>query len=302
MEQALKNRLTFGSIMLVVLGGGLWFDHAAQQWTRSPALPHGVGGIGLLAMLLAVAPLATAELAALFAAVRVRPYRSVTGLGCSLLAVHAFCTQFPWFQRISTSTLALIIVSVMISAALRRAWVRKTEAAIHHMAGTVLATLYLGGLGWFLMALRVKHSENVQGTTLVLLMILLVVKSTDIGAYFGGRAFGRHKLIFWLSPGKTWEGLACGMLTSGLVGTWFAVGIADFEWWKGLIFGVVIGGIGQVGDLLESLMKRDAEVKDSSRMIPGFGGVLDVIDSPLFAAPFAYLLFSLFHLVHKLPL
>ena len=65
-------------------------------------------------------------------------------------------------------------------------------------------------------------------------------------------------------------------------------------WWKGAIFGAVIGGIGQAGDLLESLMKRDAEVKDSGKLVPGFGGILDIIDSPLLAAPFAYLLFSLF--------
>jgi phosphatidate cytidylyltransferase len=64
-------------------------------------------------------------------------------------------------------------------------------------------------------------------------------------------------------------------------------------WWKGFIFGVIIGGIGQAGDLLESMMKRDAEVKDSGRLVPGFGGILDIIDSPLLAAPFAYLLFSL---------
>jgi phosphatidate cytidylyltransferase len=300
MEQALKNRLTFGPIMLAALAGGLWFDNAAQQWTRSQAMPYGVGGIGLLAMLLAVAPLAVTELGALFAAEHVRPYRTVSGVGCGLLAVHAFLTQFVWFQNIAASALAFIITFVMISAALRRAWVRKTEEAITLMAGTVLATLYLGGLAWFLVALRVKHSENVEGTTLVLLMILLVVKSTDIGAYFGGRAFGRHKLILWLSPGKTWEGLACGMLVAGLVGMAFAVGIEKFAWWQGLVFGIVIGGIGQAGDLLESLMKRDAEVKDSSHLIPGFGGVLDVIDSPLFAAPFAYLLFSLFHYVHNI--
>jgi phosphatidate cytidylyltransferase len=124
------------------------------------------------------------------------------------------------------------------------------------------------------------------------------VKSTDIGAYFGGRALGRHKLIPWLSPGKTWEGLVCGVLTAGLVGAllarWIHLPTFPLPWWKGFVFGMVIGGIGQLGDLLESLMKRDAEVKDSGKLIPGFGGVLDVIDSPLLAAPFAYLMFSLF--------
>ena len=115
---------------------------------------------------------------------------------------------------------------------------------------------------------------------------------------FGGRRFGKHKLIPWLSPGKTWEGLVCGMFTAGLVGAaiarWINPPVYPLPWWKGFIFGVVIGGIGQLGDLLESLMKRDADVKDSGKLVPGFGGVLDIIDSPLLAAPFAYLMFSLF--------
>jgi phosphatidate cytidylyltransferase len=182
----------------------------------------------------------------------------------------------------------------MLLAALRRAWHRETHEAIHGMAGTVLATMYLGGLAWFLIALRVKHTEHFQGTTLVILTILLVVKATDIGAFFGGKTLGRHKLIPWLSPGKTWEGLVCGVLTAALVGLACARQMQYFAWWQGLIFGAVIGAIGQAGDLLESLMKRDAAVKDSGSVVPGFGGILDVIDSPLLAAPFAYLMFSIF--------
>jgi len=167
------------------------------------------------------------------------------------------------------------------------------------MAGTVLATLYLGGLAWFLVALRVRGTQHVEGSTMLILIILLCVKFTDIGAYFGGRALGRRKLIPWLSPGKTWEGLGFGLLTAAAVGAALATQMDlrrgyVMPWWKGAIFGAVIGGIGQLGDLLESLMKRDAEVKDSGSLIPGFGGVLDVIDSPLLAAPFAYLMFSLF--------
>ncbi|MEL7238219.1 MAG: phosphatidate cytidylyltransferase, partial [Planctomycetota bacterium] len=108
-----------------------------------------------------------------------------------------------------------------------------------------------------------------------------------------GKSLGKHKLIPFLSPGKTWEGLAGGVVTAALVGAACAPGLDLLTWWKGAIFGAVIGVVGQAGDLLESLMKRDADVKDSSQLLPGFGGVLDVIDSPLVAAPVAYLLFGL---------
>jgi phosphatidate cytidylyltransferase len=284
----------------------LWLDSAAEFWTRNWVVDatghtHGIGGIGLLILLLLILPMAVGELATLFAAEKVRPYRVLTAIGAGTLALHAFFTQWPWFQNIATSVLAFIIVLEMLLAGLFRALMRQTQDAIHNMAGTVLATLYLGGLGWFLMALRVKHSHpeswvHFNGSTQILLLILLVVKFTDVGAYFGGKAIGKHKLIAWLSPGKTWEGLFCGLLTGALMGAVCAQTFAAMAWWKGAIVGVTLGGVGQLGDLLESLMKRDAEVKDSGSLIPGFGGILDVIDSPLFAAPFAYILFSLIRL------
>lgn len=286
--------------MMAVLVLLLVLDHYVEIHTRGllASLPadRGIAGTGLLLMFLLLLPPAVVELATLFSAVQVKPYRIIAGIGCSLLAIHAFATQFPWFGQISTSMLALILVFVMLSAALRRAWLRQVQQAIHHMAGTVLATLYLGMQAWFLMALRVKQStyNGFTGTMLTILMILLVVKATDIGAFFGGKAIGRHKMIPWLSPGKTWEGLVCGVLTSAAVGALCSRWMPGLLWWKGMIFGLVIGAIGQAGDLLESLMKRDAAVKDSGKSIPGFGGVLDVIDSPLLASPFAYILFSLF--------
>ena len=303
MERSLRNRLTFGPIMLGGLFLLLWLDHMAQQWTAGAYVyrnePQGVAGLGLLVLLLIILPGATVELAHLFAAERVRPYRLIAAAGCAALLAHAFATQFPQFRTIAASTLAFIIVFVMLGAAFARAWARQTQDAILHMAGTTLATLYLGGLAWFLMALRVKGAQHVHGSTMLILMILLCVKFTDIGAYFGGRALGRRKLIPWLSPGKTWEGLFFGIATAAAVGATMARWIDlrhgySLPWWKGAVFGAIIGGIGQLGDLLESLMKRDAEVKDSGSLIPGFGGILDVIDSPLLAAPFAYLLFSLF--------
>lgn len=316
MEAALRNRLTFGPLMLGGLVLLLWLDANAQGLTRAwmehtfPGVRGGVGGVGLLVVLGIVLPLATRELGTLFAAEHVRPYPVLAALGSGALVLHAFLTQFPPFKPVAASALAFVVAFIPLLAALRRAFDKQTDEAIVRMAGTVLASLYLGGLGWFLMAIRVKQADpagdaGFKGTTAVILMILLMVKFTDIGAYFGGRAFGRHKLIPWLSPGKTWEGLAFGLATAAGVGALFALRIGDafgpglngvpryWDWPRGVIFGVVIGGIGQAGDLLESMMKRDAEVKDSGRLVPGFGGVLDIIDSPLLAAPFAYLMFSL---------
>jgi len=299
MEQSLKNRLTYGPMMLGGLFGLLWLDSAAQRWTDHGS--GGVGGIGLLIILMILLPTATVELARLFTAENVRPYRTLSAVGSGLLILHAFATQFPQFQTISTSVLAFIIVLVMLGAAFTRGLDRQTQGAIVRMAGTMLSTLYLGGLAWFLVALRVKrsaHTGHFNGTTIIVLMILLSVKFTDIGAYFGGRALGKRKLIPWLSPGKTWEGLYFGLFTAAIVGAICSRYINPpsyhLAWWKGAIFGAIIGGIGQLGDLLESMMKRDAEVKDSGKLVPGFGGILDIIDSPLLAAPFAYLLFGIF--------
>jgi phosphatidate cytidylyltransferase len=304
METSLRNRLTFGPIMLLALFGLLYFDYWVELHTQGrvhdAGRTYGVGGVGLLLLLLVILPPAIRELATLFAAEKVLPYRLIASVGAGSLAIHAFLTQFDWFQPVAASALAFTIVFVMLFAALRRAWVKQTQEAIHHMAGTVLAMLYLGGLAWFLLAIRVKHSLwpngelRFKGSTGVILMILLVVKFTDVGAFFGGKKFGKHKLIPWLSPGKTWEGLFFGLLTAGFIGLGFAPFIGRSPLPRGFLFGVIIGGIGQLGDLLESLMKRDAEVKDSGRLIPGFGGILDVIDSPLLAAPFAYLMFSFF--------
>ena len=288
MDRNLRNRLTLGPVLLATLLGVLWLDWwIGHEWE--------VKGVGLLALLVLVLPLANWELARLFAAEHLQPYRLISGVFCALIVAHAFATQFEPFRPIAASTLALLIAAVPIAAALRRAAGRSTEDAIVHMAGTLLATMYLGGLAWFLMALRVKEGEQsgFTGTTMHVVMILLCVKLTDIGAFFTGRVLGTHKLIFWLSPGKTWEGLIGGVLTAAVVGAACAPFLAQLAWWKGAIFGAVIGAVGQAGDLLESLMKRDAQVKDSGSLLPGFGGVLDVIDSPLVAAPVAYLLFGL---------
>jgi phosphatidate cytidylyltransferase len=130
--------------------------------------------------------------------------------------------------------------------------------------------------------------------------VILTTKSCDTGAYFTGRLLGRHRMIPWLSPGKTWEGLAGGVATAILVGMILAALSRRFleipdqvPWWIGALGGLLFGVFGQLGDLAMSLLKRGAGVKDSSKILPGLGGVLDVLDSPLMGAPVAYWLLTL---------
>ncbi|MEM1423794.1 MAG: phosphatidate cytidylyltransferase, partial [Planctomycetota bacterium] len=190
-------------------------------------------------------------------------------------------------------------VVVLLMAFVYYAIHQSAEGVAGAVSGTLLAFVYLGLMGGFLVVLRKEHS------VWLVLGILLVTKSYDIGAYFTGRSFGRHKLILWLSPGKTWEGLIGGLITSTLVAVlavWAcnATGAIDrvapglqVSLWQAGVIGLLFGLFGQGGDLIASLLKRDAGVKDSSRTLPGFGGVLDVIDSPLVVAPVAYWAFYL---------
>jgi phosphatidate cytidylyltransferase len=119
---------------------------------------------------------------------------------------------------------------------------------------------------------------------LVLLLILLVV-AADVGAYFGGRTFGKHKLAPTVSPGKTWEGVAGGLVAALLMATagvyWLNLNAWPF---LGLVAAVVFASI--VGDLTESMFKRHAGLKDSGSLLPGHGGVMDRVDSVTAAAPF----------------
>jgi phosphatidate cytidylyltransferase len=131
--------------------------------------------------------------------------------------------------------------------------------------------------------------------------LAIVVKMCDIGAYTFGRLLGRRKMTPVLSPGKTWEG-AVGGLAFACLGSWLALnwlapalsaGLAPRSAWCWLGYGLFVGIAGILGDLAEPLIKRDVGRKDSSAWMPGFGGVLDLLDSVLFAAPVAFLCWKL---------
>lgn len=173
------------------------------------------------------------------------------------------------------------------------------------LARTMFAISYAGGLMGFIVQLRIISGgvweDDCRWGMLALLTTIATVKMNDTGAYFAGHALGRHKMTPKLSPGKTWEGTAGGFLGS-IAGAMFFLGpVAGWlgcehrqstgEWLTGVIlYALIVGLAGVLGDLAVSLLKRDAQVKDSSTWMPGFGGFLDLLDSILLAAPVSYAL------------
>jgi phosphatidate cytidylyltransferase len=166
-----------------------------------------------------------------------------------------------------------------------------------NVATMVFIMFYTGGLAGYMTKLRMEVGG--QDGVAVLVFSIFLVKITDVGAYFSGRLLGRHKMIPWLSPKKTWEGLVGGIVLALLCavagGGWLraagalpgAGGLVAAPW-DLLILGGLMAAFSVAGDLCGSLLKRDADAKDSGRLLPGMGGMLDVLDSPLLAAPVAW--------------
>ena len=152
------------------------------------------------------------------------------------------------------------------------------------VAWTLLVVGWIGGGGAAATLLLVAPS----GRSL-LTAFILIAGAGDIGAFFVGRSFGRHKLAPRVSPGKTWEGLAGGLVAALSAGAVAGIVVEPLELGGGLALGALCGLIAPVGDLVESLFKREMGVKDSGRLLPGHGGVLDRLDALIFCAPAAYL-------------
>jgi phosphatidate cytidylyltransferase len=167
---------------------------------------------------------------------------------------------------------------------------RTLEDTIPAAALTLLGALYLGALGGTIAALRLLPPAGEGAWRIVLL--LAVIMAADTFAFFVGHALGRHRLAPSVSPGKTVEG-AVGGIVGGVAGAFAvrALGMPSLPLVDALVLGAVVAGLGIVGDLDESLLKRWAGVKDSGTLFPGHGGALDRLDSLLFGAPILYYYF-----------
>ena len=191
----------------------------------------------------------------------------------------------PWGRGGSFWPGALLL---LLAAAVRPG--TELSAAIPTAAATMLGAVYLGALGGTIAALRILPPVELGPQRLVLL--LATVMFSDTFAFFCGHALGRHRLAPLISPGKTVEG-AVGGVIGGMLGALLTrpLGFQDLPLPHLLGLGALAAGLGIAGDLFESLLKRWAGVKDSGRLFPGHGGMLDRLDSLLFAAPVFYYYF-----------
>jgi phosphatidate cytidylyltransferase len=278
----LRWRLLLGTLIVAALVGLCWLD-----------MRSAVAGIWLLPVAALFVILASQEIIGLLRAGGLQPSAGTVYFGnLLLLAVN-------WAQALGVArgfqpaewllvTLAICVLLAFVHGMWHYA---KPGGTVGNIAATCFAVVYVGLMFAFLVQLRL-----VWGMA-ALAALLIVVKMSDIGAYTVGRLIGRHKMAPRLSPGKTLEG-AGGALAFSLLASW-----ATFGWlvpamlerpaiaapgWGWAVFGVLIGTAGMLGDLAESLIKRDVGRKDSSTWLPGYGGVLDMVDSVLMAAPVAW--------------
>ncbi len=221
--------------------------------------------------------------------------------GAALFTIFYFATPDTTTQprldvQLITLSLIVLTISTLIAAMLRGAPFDKMIVAT---GATILGVLYVVLLGGHLVALRTGFDQALSAH--LLSFFFLVLMGADTGAYYVGRAIGKHKLAPKVSPGKTWEGVAGGLLAALTLAT-----VAHFWFFKELPLkwtlplAAVMTVLGILGDLTESALKRGAGAKDAAKILPGHGGALDRLDSLLFNAPLIYY-FAHFYFSARLP-
>lgn len=279
MTIAFTGLVIFDGWLAQVPGNRVQGSVALISEPRSP-IPSGTI-LGLLIVILII--LAQLELSDLAASKDLKIFIPISTVASILLA-----TTWYWPQIIEIAPLiylSFVMAFTLLGLFLYQYIRYGTTAVLANCGINCFSIIYLGLLSGFVLAMRIDFGLR------PLLMFIYVVKCSDIGAYAIGSLFGKHKFSPKISPGKTWEGMAGAAAAAIVVALAFAAGFDIMVWWLALIFGFCFACIAQAGDLAESMMKRDAQKKDSGNKVPSFGGVLDIVDSPLVAAPFGYLFF-----------
>jgi phosphatidate cytidylyltransferase len=292
----LRWRLLLGTAIIAVLVGLCWLDWRAEQ-----------PGVVLLPLAVALSLAAVGELLAMFRKQGHEPlaWAVYGGTLVSVLAAAAplFAQPMPTdtiVGRLGWLAIGLVVAAVLVVVCEMQRYDGSRQSTVN-LSLAVFAILYCGGLIGFLMQLRMIGAEDGRWGMVALVSLVATVKMSDVGQYTAGRLFGRHKLAPQLSPGKTWEGVVGGFIFA-CAAAWFVLhwcaprmvdAVVSPSLLHTMVYAAALAAAGIVGDLFESMLKRDAGVKDSSGWLPGFGGVLDLLDSLLVAAPVAYLFWAL---------
>jgi phosphatidate cytidylyltransferase len=264
----LKRRIITSIILVPVVVAMVWFDQPVP-WFTVLAVAWGLGAVnefyGIVKRSKDLSPL-----------------KYIGMLWVVLFIVSSYLVQVPYLNRVNPTYLLMSasVILPLIILLLRRG----KENAFANWAWTVSGILYIGWLLSYYVALRTLP----DGRGWVFLAILSTFAS-DACAYFAGRSLGRHKLAPYISPKKTWEGVVGGV--AGAIVFSVAVTLVfhlPITWWGAIILGILVSIIGQLGDLVKSLFKRNMAVKDSGTVLPGHGGLLDRMDSLAFAGVLVY--------------
>ncbi len=298
----LVQRLFYGSLLIAGLVLIFWGDYV---FASAPIGPNETADlrcgsiIPLVVLLLAV--FGTLETLNLARAAGYMPMGKVVLIGVVALNVIPWLVPavVPDARQGAFGWELIVFMLATMAVGVTQVVRHRTERGIGDISVSIMILAYMGILLSMVTALRASLPGTVG--TLAVLQFIAVVKCADIGAYFTGRAIGKTKLIPAISPGKTVEGLAGGFVLAIVVSLVLArilpwptpvSGGSAISPFQAILFGAVIAMVGLLGDLVESVFKRDATSKDSGNVIPAFGGILDLLDSPAFAAPVAYLLLS----------
>jgi phosphatidate cytidylyltransferase len=242
-----------------------------------------LGGWFFGAFILLIGLLAQWELYKLTEAGGAAPLKSLGLVIGALLIVRAL---FPFGVPLAVVGLIAVLVVELY---------RRREDPVANLTATVFGVFYPALLVGYFVDLRVRGAEGMmgqEGAFLVTVVVIVAIWASDTFAYFAGRAFGKHPLAPRISPKKTIEGSVGGVLGAVLIVIAFKLALVPalpMSWGDAAAIGVICGAVGQLGDLVESLLKRSVGVKDSGRYLPGHGGVLDRIDAMVVAIPLVVL-------------
>ncbi len=242
-----------------------------------------VGGIPFLLAMNLVIGAGLFEFYRMVEAKGIKPYKAV-GVVSGLVV-----SWYVYFEGgfYSSLFITIVLMTIMVLELARR----DGQFAVFHMSSTLFGVFYVGWLGSHIILLR-QLGENVTGDDLGGFFVILAFAlawSADTGAYFVGHAFGRRKLMRRVSPNKSVEGAIGGLVFAMIAALIARATFAPFLALRDVVvLGLVSPVMATLGDLVESLMKRDVKIKDTSRALPGHGGMLDRFDSVLFVAPFVY--------------